>query len=97
MSVLSRGSEADGTEQTSPPIDTTVAHSARRYDYVGGRMAVSSRIPAPADCRRGLHLLRGRPGELTYRVRCARQILAGHSQEFRFWIFPYGVTLRLAT
>jgi hypothetical protein len=38
MSVLPRGSEADGTERTSPPIDTTVAHSARRYDYwLGGK------------------------------------------------------------
>ena len=32
------GSKADGTERTSPPIDTTVAHSARRYDYwLGGK------------------------------------------------------------
>ena len=38
MSVPPRGSEADGTERTSPPIDTTVAHSARRYDYwLGGK------------------------------------------------------------
>jgi hypothetical protein len=38
MSVLPRGSKADGTEWTSPPIDTTVAHSARRYDYwLGGK------------------------------------------------------------
>ena len=38
MSVLPRGSETDGTEWTSPPIDTTVAHSARRYDYwLGGK------------------------------------------------------------
>jgi hypothetical protein len=38
MSVLPRGSEADGTEWASPPIDTTVAHSARRYDYwLGGK------------------------------------------------------------
>ena len=38
MSVLPRGSTADGTEWTSPPIDTTVAHSARRYDYwLGGK------------------------------------------------------------
>ena len=38
MSVLPRGSEADVTEWTSPPIDTTVAHSARRYDYwLGGK------------------------------------------------------------
>jgi S-adenosyl methyltransferase len=38
MSVLPRGPEADGTEWSSPPIDTTVAHSARRYDYwLGGK------------------------------------------------------------
>jgi hypothetical protein len=38
MSVLPRGPKADGTEWSSPPIDTTVAHSARRYDYwLGGK------------------------------------------------------------
>jgi hypothetical protein len=38
MSVLPRGPEADDAEWTSPPIDTTVAHSARRYDYwLGGK------------------------------------------------------------
>jgi hypothetical protein len=38
MSVRPRGSEADGTEWASPSIDTTVAHSARRYDYwLGGK------------------------------------------------------------
>jgi hypothetical protein len=38
MSALPRGSKADGSGRTSPPIDTTVAHSARRYDYwLGGK------------------------------------------------------------
>jgi hypothetical protein len=38
MSVLPRGPEADGTGRSSRPIDTTVAHSARRYDYwLGGK------------------------------------------------------------
>src|ERR1700749_689045 len=33
-----RSSGADGGERGSPPIDTTVAHSARRYDYwLGGK------------------------------------------------------------
>jgi hypothetical protein len=38
MSALPRGSKADGSGRTSSPIDTTVAHSARRYDYwLGGK------------------------------------------------------------
>ena len=38
MSVGPQGPEADGTEWTLPSIDTTVAHSARRYDYwLGGK------------------------------------------------------------
>jgi hypothetical protein len=38
MSARPRGSKADGSGRTSPPIDTTVAHSARRYDYwLGGK------------------------------------------------------------
>jgi hypothetical protein len=38
MSAQPRGSKADGSGRTSPPIDTSVAHSARRYDYwLGGK------------------------------------------------------------
>jgi S-adenosyl methyltransferase len=38
MSPPARESEQDGTEWTPPLIDTTVAHSARRYDYwLGGK------------------------------------------------------------
>jgi hypothetical protein len=38
MSARPRGSKADGGGRTSPPIDTSVAHSARRYDYwLGGK------------------------------------------------------------
>jgi hypothetical protein len=38
MSPGARESEPDGTEPTPPLIDTTVAHSARRYDYwLGGK------------------------------------------------------------
>ena len=38
MNVLPRGAEAGGAEWSLPPIDTTVAHSARRYDYwLGGK------------------------------------------------------------
>src|ERR1700751_5029438 len=38
MSLRTLDSEPDGAEQASPVIDTTVAHSARRYDYwLGGK------------------------------------------------------------
>jgi hypothetical protein len=38
MSALPRGSKTDGSRRTSPSIDTSVAHSARRYDYwLGGK------------------------------------------------------------
>jgi hypothetical protein len=38
MSARPQGSKADGSGRTSPPIDTSVAHSARRYDYwLGGK------------------------------------------------------------
>ena len=38
MSPPPRGSKADGSGRVSPPIDTSVAHSARRYDYwLGGK------------------------------------------------------------
>jgi hypothetical protein len=38
MGARRSGSEADGTDWVLPSIDTTVAHSARRYDYwLGGK------------------------------------------------------------
>ena len=38
MSSRPQGSAADGAKRTWPPVDTTVAHSARRYDYwLGGK------------------------------------------------------------
>jgi hypothetical protein len=38
MSARPQGSKTDGAGQTMPAIDTTVAHSARRYDYwLGGK------------------------------------------------------------
>jgi len=38
MSSSPHGSVADGAQRTWPPVDTTVAHSARRYDYwLGGK------------------------------------------------------------
>src|SRR5882757_2720926 len=38
MSSRPQGSVADGAQRTWPPVDTTVAHSARRYNYwLGGK------------------------------------------------------------